>query len=1084
MDPGIDDELDPDALIDEGEWDSASTRTWAWTPANDGGIPVQVCTDITKWHTANGPQEKAYDDMVRLDYGFTIAEEHIYNGRRSFGYRAFDTVEDVYKEITSRTLDKRSLYEKIPRNNSARVYFDLEWEYNDPKEYPSAQKPISTVEYFTGFLTWLRGFMNKYYAIDIDPSQLRVSSACSPGIKISFHVLLPWRFPDLESRKQFGRLIIQEQKQISATLPVQLKKKGISTTIPFSERFGLYKGCPDSNVYNLNQTFRMLVCNKRGKSNHLQPINTLADLSFRSWPPREERQFKASLLTGYGESFLNLPELPPIVEAYRSLVVSVVAASTCNKRAAVSDDTPNGGVEPPANHSSITSEIEAGLRELGDTTSRSEKWINESTISYRPTGNNRHTCPMGTEHSNQPFHIKFDRDAYFCICKFGTPAQCLNVPQFICDRSTLAWQVERELYTYQREGDPHKKAAVRPFHDTFAQSEDRHVIVDSSNMGTGKSYAADKYIYWRIEQWKQQHGEYSESQFKCLYIVHRVQLARDIHEKYLHARDFKLYLDDNAEGGSVRDAKRLVICIDSLWKVKFEDWDCVIIDEIPEVLKSICRLKKKHPHSGKWNVWAKFCLVLQNCSRNILLSANADTLVRSTLDDLGFEPDQQKWQQNRKATLGHLTYEIHHFEPKNAKDIGYGKIFELIDQGKKIAIPCAEKGEAIAIYEALIMRCPDKQGIKLEGSMADEEKKEVLTNVKQRVYDFFVYTASMDCGVSIEVTEYDRVVMCLGNRSIDAEVAMQMAARVRSTTDDTITTLCDTRVKDWNRWPGYREKKITEESERTQMLEKGYIVIKEDGINSVAKVKKYLMQTKARCLFYLWYSDHAKAWFSFRRILPPREYSFEEAKGMLLNPMKIDEALKDHTRNSSDTNTDDANLGQILDLADTDMINSTVKNKIRYHTGLVDLMARVLKDDLNRPRNILTDIIRIAKMQEATVTYTYNFDEPPEGALGTKSAMAERKREEEKREIDAIYSAERPTREQFIADTATREQKRLEFAIRTYGEDAITTLQGDIDETSPKATQPTDEPSDESSSHPHRQVVIYQPRRYTNREPI
>ena len=685
---------------------------------------------------------------------------------------------------------------------------------------------------------------------------------------------------------------------------------------------------------------------------------------------------------------------------------------------------------------------------------------------------------MGTEHSNQPFLIMFDRDAYFCICKHGTPAQCLNVLQYICDRNP-SWQVNREFYTYQREGNA-LKAAVRPFHDTFAQSEDRHVIVDSSNMGTGKSYAADKYIYWRIEQWKHQHGEHSESQFKCLCIVHRVQLANEIHTEYLRKHDFKLYLDDNAEGGSVRDAKRLVICIDSLWKVEFEDWDCVIIDEIPEVLKSICRLKKKHPHSGKWNVWAKFRLVLQNCRRNILLSANADTLVRLTLDDL-FEPGQQKWQQNCKATLGHLTYEIHHFEPKNAKDIGYGKIFELIDQGKRLAIPCAEKGEAIAIYEALIIKYPDKQGIKLEGSMADEEKSEVLTNVKQTAYDFFVYTASMDCGVSIDVTGYDRVVMCLGNRSIDAEVAMQMAARVRSTTDDTIVILCDTRVKDWNRWPGYREKKITEESERTQMLEKGYIVIKEDGINSVAKVKKYLMQTKARCLFYLWYSDHAKAWFSFRRILPPREYSFEEAKGMLLNPEKIKEAIKEHTRNSSDTNTDDANnthLGQILDIADTDMINTTVEYKITKHIGLVDLMARVLKDDLNRPRNILTDIIRIAKMQEATVTHTYNFDEPPEGALGTKSAMAERKREEEKREIDAIYSAERPTREQFIADTATREQKRLEFAIRTFGEDTITPLQGgiddgedaitapqgDIDETSPEATQPTDEPSDESSS--------------------
>ena len=162
MDPGIDDEPDPDALIDEDQrafttrtqsepsddeteghsregynTGGRAVRTWALGPADDGGIPVQVYTDtiITKWHTANGPQEKAYDDMVRLDCGFTIAEEHIYNGKRSFGYRAFNTEEDVFEEITSRTLDKRSLYEKIPRNKSARVYFDLEWEHNgnDPK---------------------------------------------------------------------------------------------------------------------------------------------------------------------------------------------------------------------------------------------------------------------------------------------------------------------------------------------------------------------------------------------------------------------------------------------------------------------------------------------------------------------------------------------------------------------------------------------------------------------------------------------------------------------------------------------------------------------------------------------------------------------------------------------------------------------------------------------------------------------------------------------------------------------------------------------------------------------------------------
>ena len=122
MGPGIDDEPDPDALIDEDQRFTTRTqsepsddgteghsregyntggravRTWALGPADDGGIPVQVCTDITKWHTTNGPQGKAHDDMDELGYGFTLAEEQIHNGKRTFAYRAFNTEENVHNE--------------------------------------------------------------------------------------------------------------------------------------------------------------------------------------------------------------------------------------------------------------------------------------------------------------------------------------------------------------------------------------------------------------------------------------------------------------------------------------------------------------------------------------------------------------------------------------------------------------------------------------------------------------------------------------------------------------------------------------------------------------------------------------------------------------------------------------------------------------------------------------------------------------------------------------------------------------------------------------------------------------------------
>ena len=1025
-------------------------RQWKFELGVDGGPPRQTyydqqeCTTgmiqpgppvqpLTMWRKT---QAEAYADKQRLSATFVIAQQTVNrHDREVFNFGAFQNETDVYREIASRDQSKRYLFEKIVEDQSSRVYFDLEWEYNKHEQYPSKQKPRSPEELLMGFVTWLPVFTKEYYGIEVAPSELLVSSACSPGIKISFHVLLPWRFENLEQRKQFKTLIERERNQIKAALPVQLSE-GASTDIPFPERFGFYKGCPDETVYGKNQTFRMLLCNKRRKSNHLQPIDKIGGLSFHPWPPGQERQFYASLLTGH-ESMM-LPKLPPTLEAHRSLAVSLDTTQTCNKRAADN----SGGVEPPANHTAITAEIAIGLQDLNDSTSRPEKWLDPNTLSYRPQGDRR-KCPMGYDHSTQPFHITMGRDAYYCICKFGSAEPCLNVKQWLCDR-TPSWEVGREFYSHQR-SDNRLRATVRPFNDTFSRSEDTHVIVDSSNMGTGKSYAADKFIGWLIEQEQQQHGQWVNSQLTILVIVHRVQLAREIHESYLSNRGFRLYLDEEEGIGSIRDAKRLVICVDSLWKIETEDWSCVIVDEIQEVLKSICRLKKKHPLSGKWNVWSKFTCVLQNCRRNILLSANADTLVKSTLDGLGFEPHQQKWQQNRQATLSHLTYEIHHFEPNNAKDIGYAKIFELLDQGKRLAIPCAEKGECKAIFQELSGRYPDKNGMKLEGSMTDTEKSEALTNAKVTVYDFIVYTASMDCGVSIDLSGYHSVVLCLSNRSIDAEVAMQMIQRVRSLADDKIFILCDTRVKDWNRWPGYRETKISE-SEMNEMVSRGHDIIEENGVNSVVKVKKYLMQHNARRLFYLWWSDRAKAWFRFRRILPQGQYSFDEAREMLLNPMKIEEALKDRSHDGSDTTTDDTNsprinLGYVLDLADSDMIRTVVENKITKHSGLVDLMTRVLQGDLNRPRDILTDIIRIAKMQEATVTHTYNFEEPPEDALGTNKAMSEKKKEREKQEIDAIYSAERPTREQLIDDSATREQKRLEYAIRTFGEKKITQLQ-------------------------------------------
>ena len=69
--------------------------------------------------------------------------------------------------------------------------------------------------------------------------------------------------------------------------------------------------------------------------------------------------------------------------------------------------------------------------------------------------------------------------------------------------------------------------------------------------------------------------------------------------KYFSQLGFGLYTDNDA----CEDADRLIICIDSLWKVKNREWDLIAIDETPEVIKQMCGLKKKRSLSGKWSTW-------------------------------------------------------------------------------------------------------------------------------------------------------------------------------------------------------------------------------------------------------------------------------------------------------------------------------------------------------------------------------------------------------------------------------------------------------------------------------------------------
>ena len=186
---------------------------------------------------------------------------------------------------------------------------------------------------------------------------------------------------------------------------------------------------------------------------------------------------------------------------------------------------------------------------------------------------------------------------------------------------------------------------------------------------------------------------------KVLIILNRVALCNSVMTTYLAALGFQLY---SANTTNFEHATRLVICIDSLWKVQCEDFDLVCIDEVPEVIKQLTGLETKHPSSGKWNVWMKLRTIMQNAKRFLMMSAQADSLVKHFLDKCHLTAH---WYQNKMPLLSHLHYE---FAPFEAAEMGYRRLIGALEAGMKVVVPCAEQKDLTCTLLEMKRRFPEK----------------------------------------------------------------------------------------------------------------------------------------------------------------------------------------------------------------------------------------------------------------------------------------------------------------------------------------------------------------------------------------
>ncbi len=494
------------------------------------------------------------------------------------------------------------------------------------------------------------------------------------------------------------------------------------------------------------------------------------------------------------------------------------------------------------------------------------------------------------------------------------------------------WEVPAEMYAHEVDGKPR----VRPLCPASCHKNDEHMLRYEMNVGEiypiklmlrdemslGKTYQLFILILrqftirdarW-LEMMKEYHltskdrvndaaDECTESGFPfmgedVLIVYHRILLINSTCAKYWQQLGFKLYSDQ--ESGPIYDTNgRWIVCIDSLHRfMDVTNYHLAAVDEFTETIQSMTRLETKGLGSGKWEVSKKLQTLLNKSENVVLMSAQADKVEKDYLDGIGVD---LHWQMNEAKPLDQLQYEFSHFENESHE---FKPIYEALDEGKKVVIPCSEKDDLLKVLKVLEERYPGKKFLAIYGQgLSDDERKRRVQLAEREGFDAILFTSSMDCGVSIELQRrvvntiglkehaYDLVIFRLNVRSINANQVMQMILRVRNLNDKKIIFICDRLVKDWDHLPGYDYELLKEDDSPVKTLPPGCSPIIE-GYNNLTEVRRatYLPNRITADVFY-WKSPRKKTWYRWSKRVPKPEITKNEMTRYIIRPAAIEEVL-------------------------------------------------------------------------------------------------------------------------------------------------------------------------------------------------
>lgn len=250
------------------------------------------------------------------------------------------------------------------------------------------------------------------------------------------------------------------------------------------------------------------------------------------------------------------------------------------------------------------------------------------------------------------------------------------------------------------------------------------------------------------------------------FVTFRQTFSRHVYNLF---NDFELY--SNIKGQITSNNKKVIIQVESLYRLQIYNTDLLILDEVESIFTQLGSGLHKNFNSS----FAMFLWLLTNAKHVICMDANLSNRTFNILS---------------RFRTGNIIF--HHNTYKSAKnDIFYvsfdkntwlSQLSCKLQENKKIVIVTNSIAEA-KTCELLVYKMYPNRKIKMFSSeMKYSEKEKYFNNVDKywSELDVLIYTPTCSAGVSYELEHFDVLFGYFCNSSCDVETCRQMMNRVRN----------------------------------------------------------------------------------------------------------------------------------------------------------------------------------------------------------------------------------------------------------------------------------------------------------------